>query len=460
MGMDILVERGASKGDCVQKITEKYGIWFTILRVKNISSSGFLGLFPREKVEVEFCLTPPRGLGRQVAPLQSVPLQGDALPNLPGMANSPLPGRQSATASVSSAALRNDSTLDFVEEKKRLLAAAGKDPERVLQQVQGQEEEENNQRIILEKVKEILAKIETGKEKKKEHPSMTRISQILTLNDFSERYTAQILERIRKELPLDSLEDFNTVQNSVVGWIGENIKIYETPERPERGRRRGKIMALVGPTGVGKTTTVAKLAASYSIAKPSGRHPLSVRVITIDTYRIGAMEQIEKYCFIMSVPVSSVDNYRDLHREIDLYRDEIDIILIDTIGRSPRDSVKLGEMKELLDACGSRAEIHLVLSASTKTSDMEHTLQQFEPFNYQAILLTKLDETRHIGNVISALSEKGKPISYITDGQSVPNDIKKASIVRLLINLDEFHIDREEIEKRFPAGEADQFQWG
>jgi flagellar biosynthesis protein FlhF len=162
----------------------------------------------------------------------------------------------------------------------------------------------------------------------------------------------------------------------------------------------------------------------------------------------------------MEIPFSCVDNYRDLRREIDLYREETNMILIDTIGRSPRDSVKLGEMKELLDACGSRAQIHLVLSASTKTSDIELTLQQFEPFNYQAVLLTKIDETRHIGNIISALADKGKAVSFITDGQNVPKDIRKASIVRFLINLEEFRVDREEIEKRFPAGEADQFQWG
>jgi flagellar biosynthesis protein FlhF len=452
--MDILVERGASKGDCVQKITEKYGIWFTILRVNNVSSSGFLGLFPRDKVEVEYCLTPPRGIGRP-----TVPLQSDTSTQTQGSASSPLPGRQPALGSVPVATLREDSTLNFVEEKKRLLAAAGKDPEQVLQQVQGQEEKEHNQQLILDKVKEILERIEAVKEEKKEHPSMTRISQILKINDFSERYIAQILVRIRKELPMDTLDDFNAVQDNVLGWIGENIKIYQTPEKTIRGRHRGQIMALIGPTGVGKTTTVAKLAAIYGSEK-TGRRNLSVRMITIDAFRIGAYEQIGKFGEIMEIPVSYIDNYRDLHREIDLYREETDMILIDTIGRSPRDSVKLGEMKELLDACGSKADIHLVLSASTKSSDMEHTLQQFEPFNYQAVLLTKFDETRHIGNIISALSEKGKPVSFITDGQNVPKDIRKASVVRFLINLDEFRIDREEIEKRFPAGEADQFQWG
>jgi flagellar biosynthesis protein FlhF len=320
--------------------------------------------------------------------------------------------------------------------------------------VQG--EEEINQQLILDKLKKIEEKIETGSTPPNNHPHLERVSQMLRQNDFSDRYTAAIMERARKELSLETLENFNAVQDRVVAWIGESIKIFPVPEIP----RSGRVMVLIGPTGVGKTTTIAKLAAMYGINYNESLKspPLSVRMITIDAFKIGAKEQIENYGDLMEIPVSYIDNHRDLRRELDLYREETDLILVDTIGRSPRDSIKLGEMKELLDACGSKAEIHLVMSASIKTSDMEHILQQFEPFNYQAVLLTKLDETRHMGNVISALSERGKSISYITDGQSVPKDIKKASVVRFLINLDEFRVDREEVEKRFPATEADQVQ--
>jgi flagellar biosynthesis protein FlhF len=452
--VEILVERGASKGDCVQKIVEKYGIWFTILREKKIPSSGFLGLFPREVVELEYCLSPQRIPGRQSA----VETQLSPFPDRQAA------GQTTATASVPAAMLRDtalsrdDTTLDFVEAKKRVLAAAGRNPDQVFQQVQGQDEKAINQQLILNKLQNIEEKIGAGG--KQEHPNLFRIAQILKQNDFSERYTAMLMEKAHKELPMEILEDFDAVQNRFLFWIGESIKIYHEPEKPEHARGSGgRIMVLIGPTGVGKTTTVVKLAAVYGIEN-SGRRPLSVRMITIDAFRIGAYEQIEKYCRIMEFPVSCVDNHRDLRREIDLYREETDLILIDTIGRSPKDSVKLGEMKELLDACGSKAELHLVISASTKTGDMEYILQQFEPFDYQAVMLTKLDETRHIGNVISALADRNKAISYITDGQNVPKDIRKASVVRLLINLDEFRVDREEIEKRFPAGEADQFQWG
>jgi len=97
--------------------------------------------------------------------------------------------------------------------------------------------------------------------------------------------------------------------------------------------------------------------------------------------------------------------------------------------------------------------VHLALTAATKTDDLLHIMRQFEPFNYRAVLLTKLDETRHVGNIISALAERDKPVSYVTCGQGVPKDIKKANIIQFLINLEEFRVDREAFEKRFPAAE-------
>ncbi|MCL2762545.1 MAG: AAA family ATPase [Treponema sp.] len=450
--MQVYVERGANRGDCVHKIVKKHGIYFNILREKTIPSK--LGGIIPEKVELEYYLSPQRGLG---LPVQGSPLQGEAYPQYadsqyssgrPAAASSAPAARPlTKPAAMTPALPRDDTTLDFVEAKKRVLAAAGKDYDQVAQQVQAaMPGEEAAQQLILDKLNEIQEKIGTGREQKPDHDSLNRIAEMLRLNDFSERYIAGILEKMRKELPLDILENFDVVQERVLVWIGESIKLFSIPENPSR------LMVLIGPTGVGKTTTVAKLAAIYTMN--SGRPSFSIRMITIDAFKIGARDQIEDFGDIMEIPVSYVDNHRDLRREIDLYREETDIILVDTIGRSPRDSAKLGEMKDLLDACGSKAEVHLVLAASTKTSDIEYALRQFEPFNYQAVLLTKLDETSHVGNIISALAERGKAISYITDGQAVHKDIKKASVVRFLINLDEFRVDREQFEKRFPAEEG------
>ncbi len=237
------------------------------------------------------------------------------------------------------------------------------------------------------------------------------------------------MDRARKELPLETLDDYAAVQNQFLVWIGESIKIFSMPQREEGSSgsadiAAGRVLILVGPTGVGKTTTIAKLAVVYGVGSVD-RAALSVRVYTIDTFKIGGTEQLEKYCEIMEVPFGIINNQTGLRKEIDMYREETDLILIDTIGSSPNDPKKLGEMQALLNVCGSKAEVYLVLSASTKTNDIEHILRQFEPFNYQAVLLTKMDETRTVGNIISALAEKGKPISFITNGQQIHKDLKR-----------------------------------
>ena len=423
--MEILVERGVSKGDCLEKIKNKYGAWFTVLREKKYKPPGVLGLFSKEKVEVEFFIPAQRGIA--------------------GLSNNYKKNQDTD----------DNTTLNFEEEKKRVLKAAGKNPNEVLKKIKDEKDKEVSQQKILEKLSEIQEKIGGGSKEKPDHPSLIRINQMLRQNDFSDKYIANILDRARRELPLEIIEDFKSVQNHILKWIGESIQIFDTKSREKKGR----IIILIGPTGVGKTTTIAKLAAVYGVIESANRSSLTVQMITIDAFRIGAQEQLEMIGNVMEIPVSAVDNSSDLAMEISLHREGTDLILVDTIGRSPKDSIKLGEMKEILDACGSKAEIHLVLSSSTKTSDISHILQQFEPFGYQAVLLTKFDETRHIGNIISALSERNKPVSYITDGQIVPKDISKATVVRFLINLDDFRIDRDEIETLFPAAETANFQW-
>jgi flagellar biosynthesis protein FlhF len=445
--------------ECMDKIRAKYGERFTILSRKAIRLGGFLGFFTKEGIEVSGYVSNryeknssglvtfqgsnfsgPAG-GPSAVPASSSTVSGPALTGSSGVfsreGEAPFPLRDSGPRAEAGSRAE---PLDFEEAKRRVLAIAGKDL--TMQQV-------------LATVQEIKEKIgQTASSSGEEHSNLKRLRECLTLNDFSAKYQEMILARVKKECSLETLEDFDALQDAVLEMIGESIRIYR--EKP--ASRRPRIMILVGPTGVGKTTTIAKLAAVYALPDP-GTKPLSVRMITIDSLRIGARSQIEAYGKIMGIPVAYVDSHEELRKTVALFSEGVDLILIDTFGKSPRDAVKLGEMKHTLDACGSRAEVHLALIAATKTSDLQDILRQFEPFNYQSVVITKMDETVRIGNMISALAEKGKSVSYITNGQTVPTDIKRAEVTHFLCNLEGFQVNRQKLEARFPVDSREEIQW-
>jgi flagellar biosynthesis protein FlhF len=327
---------------------------------------------------------------------------------------------------------------DLEEEKRKILAQAKADQalQQILAEIKG----------LKDRMDEAAVAAPRAASEAEDHLSIKRIDALLALNDFGEAFRREVVARLRKEFSLEELEDADEVEAAVLEWIGDSISIWK-----DVSTAKPRILALVGPTGVGKTTTIAKLAAINAVGMGGGR-PLSVRMITIDNYRIGARQQIETYGGIMGVPVSCVETADDLRKTVAMHSDA-DLILVDTVGKSPRDAVKLAEMQRLLAGCGAGAEIHLALSATTKASDMVQIMRQFEPFDYKAVVLTKLDETNRIGNAVSALAERGKPLSYITTGQSVPQDIERARATRLLINLEGFRVDRQRLESRYQEAE-------
>lgn len=183
-----------------------------------------------------------------------------------------------------------------------------------------------------------------------------------------------------------------------------------------------KIVMLVGPTGVGKTTTLAKLAARFSFIE----HRYKVGIITLDTYRIGALEQLFQYAKMMKLPFEDVVDTQDFQKALDRLS-YCDLILIDTVGASQFDREKLLKISKFLDASDRSIDVNLVVSASTKLEDLRDIHANFSFLDLDTIIVTKFDETKGFGNIFSLTSETSLPLSYFSLGQEVPDDIMPAS---------------------------------
>ncbi len=185
-----------------------------------------------------------------------------------------------------------------------------------------------------------------------------------------------------------------------------------------------RIMALVGPTGVGKTTTTAKLAAMYALNRGN-----KVALITMDIFRVGAVEQLKTYTKIMGIPLEVASTPKELERAVERHGD-CDLILIDTAGRSHKDTEKLEEMKLFLETT-IQSDIYLCLSATTKDRELEEILNRFSIFPISKVVFTKLDECESVGCIINLLLKANLQIAYFTTGQRVPEDIEVATSDKL-----------------------------
>lgn len=276
------------------------------------------------------------------------------------------------------------------------------------------------------------------------HESIKRIEELLEQNEFTMSYIRMIEEKIRTQFSLEQLDDFNLVERYVVDWIGESIQIA-----PEVTFRPPHVVIIIGPTGVGKTTTLAKLAANTILdAKQNNLSKPELCIFTIDSMRVGALEQLKRYGDAMEQKVLKAETCDDVKEIYEQYKDHVDYIFVDTGGYSPNDATHIGMMKNVLDV-NMNPDVYLSVSASTKASDLQTIFRNYEPLAYNSVIVTKCDESKQLGNIISVLWDRHKSISYITDGQRVPRNIRKASVIDILKNLNGFNIDRVHIEDKF-----------
>jgi len=193
-------------------------------------------------------------------------------------------------------------------------------------------------------------------------------------------------------------------------------------------KNRPYVVAFVGPTGTGKTTTLAKLAAHLAVNKNK-----MVSLITADTYRIAAIDQIRTFADIVNIGLQVVFSPDDIPEALSSCEND-DIIFVDTAGRSQSNEKFMTDLETFLAKLGAD-ETHLVLSATTKDSDLNHVIGRYKGFGINRLIFTKLDETQCLGNVFNVATQNGIPVSYFTTGQSIPDDIELAQPGRFIQRL-------------------------
>jgi len=392
---------GKTVEDCKRKLYAAYGHNYTILDRKAEFKGGFLGFGQKEIWKVSYVIGSPmqtQASAPAVSEQEKFTMDRDEILK-----------KANITTTIQVASLDKK-----VDEMKKLLESS---------------------------VKTMAEATKVGDK----HPSIQKIEEILQENEFTFAYINKITTRLKQELTVEELENFDFVQEKVVDYIGESISIT-----PKSFHKYPHVIILIGPTGVGKTTTIAKLAGTMiKNAKDDNLELPKIRMITVDKVRVGAKEQLGIYGSILETPVDDAESAEDVKTIFDTYKDTFDVLFIDTPGYSPNDFENIGKMRKMLEVKGISPDIYLTFMASSKARDMKAIIQNYEPFGYSSVIITKWDETSAIGNVISVLSEKGKSISYITDGQLVPTHIERATIQKFLMNLNSITVNREHIEEKF-----------
>jgi flagellar biosynthesis protein FlhF len=221
---------------------------------------------------------------------------------------------------------------------------------------------------------------------------------------------------IDEEFQDEIIKEVKVNSNEIKDEVESLRDVFEKDILISQEGLNGRIV-LVGPTGVGKTTTIAKLAARLALVEKK-----KVGLITVDTYRIGAVEQLKTYAEIMNIPFQVVITMKEMEEAIENMK-ECEVILIDTTGRSSKNTMQISELRAFVQKANPD-HVNMVISATTKNSDIKSILKGYSELKYDNIIITKLDETSVYGSLYNIVKIANKPVNFITIGQNVPHDIK------------------------------------
>lgn len=412
--MTIKKFQGRTKEEAVEKAKAELGEDAVVMNVKEIAPKGFFKAFKKSSFEVTAAVEEKETKMDAGMVLKNMQKMHETI-NVAADEPIPIPS-VAASAAMQEQNKAEQSAIEFLKRNASLLKKEEGADQRI------EEKLENLQSILEKQLAADKKKEPEEKEpvkpdpKKNENLSFIKVLyETLIANEVNEKYVNQIM---------DELEKVNWNGNSV-DYILSNvyqkmILKFGQPRGIDLSGKKPKIVFFVGPTGVGKTTTLAKIASKLKVEQ--GR---KVAFLTADTYRIAAAEQLRTYANILDTPLVIVYSPEELNQGIEQLED-YDVILVDTAGFSHKNQSQKEDIKNLIQSVDLRydSEVYLVLSATTKYKDLMEIADVYKEISEYKIIFTKLDETTTYGNILNIKLYSQAEVSYITNGQNVPDDIE------------------------------------
>lgn len=406
---------GKTKEEAIAKAKEEFGEGAVVMNIKEVKPSGFFSFLKKTTYEVTAAIEEKDGYVSSTSSSSVKAVEGINLTANEKIVIPPVQPVTSKEAPVSGytkemvKAVGNSPVMASVEST----SAASLSRDEIEKKL------ENLSMILEQKLSAEDAKANDMLDVPAQNSETTKFMKILyrTLldNEVNEKYVNQILEEAEKIASSSNSVDYilSNVYQKMILKFGEPSCINLEGKKP-------KIIFFIGPTGVGKTTTIAKIASKYKV-----EHDKKVAFLTADTYRIAATEQLHIYANILDAPMSIVYSSEELNKAVERVNDN-DLIFVDTAGFSHRNGVQCSDIKTLIDGLDEQyeKEVFLVLSATTKYKDLVEIIDSYKEITEYKLIFTKLDETSSYGNLLNVRLYSGAELSYMTTGQNVPNDIE------------------------------------
>lgn len=404
--------QGKTKEEAIEKAKAEFGPSAVIMNIKEVKPKGIMGLFASSTYEVTAAIEerePYSGAASALAThakvKENINLAADEEIAIPQPMRTP--SREEAKPEVVEVA---------VDKPSRFAKLKPQEEEKGYETEKQFKERLDNLSELLEQKLTSSGHEETIRKSTAEELNFVRmIYNTLLKNEVHEKYVNQVLDEVEK-----FIRPGNNVDLILPNIYQKLVLKFGQPKTIELSGKKPNVVFFIGPTGVGKTTTIAKIASKYKV-----EYNRKVAFITADTYRIAATEQLRVYADILDAPMSIVYSANEINEEIAKYED-YDLIFVDTAGFSHKNEQQRNDTKRLLEAVKEeyRKEVYLVLSATTKYNDLLDIVDIYNEISSYKLIFTKLDETSSYGNMLNIKLYADADLSYVTTGQNVPDDIE------------------------------------